>query len=148
MESRIKRLFHRKKGRSSDQEALQHRRGSAKVVESTPNLSTSLYDSTSPAGPPQTESSRHNRISSPSYHEREKLLSENVPDGMIAASVLPKPRRNKHQNSQTIQTDSSVERIANNGPEQPAKQLNDLSKLSLENEDSGHMNESIFSSRN
>lgn len=145
MEARIKRLFHRKKGISSDQ-ALQPRRGSTEVVDSTSDLNTSLYDSTSPAGPPKAESSRQNRKSSPSHHEREEALSDNVPHGMIAASILPKSR-NKSQSSQTILPDPSLDRIINNVPQQPTNQLNDFSKLSLENKDSGYMNRCIYSSR-
>lgn len=143
MEARIKRLFHRKKGKSFDQ-ALQHRQGSAKEVESTPNLNSHLYDSAPSAGPPQTEShlsdiipARQNRKSSLSNHGQEDLLSEHVPHGMIAASVLPKTRRNKRQTSQTIQSDSSADKTANDGPQQETRQLDDFSKLSLEDKDGG-----------
>lgn len=141
MAARIKRLFHRKKDKSFDQ-ALQHRQGSAKETESTPNLNTHLYDSASSAGPPQTEShssdinpARQNRKSSLSNHGQEELLSEHVPHGMIAASVLPKPRRNKRQTSQTFQPDSSADKTANDRSQQETKQLSDFSKLSLEDKD-------------
>lgn len=133
MEARIKRLFHRKKGISSDQ-ALQSRRGSTEVVDSTSNLNTSLHDSTWPAGPPKAESSRQNRKSSPSHHEREEALSDDVPHGMIAASILPNSR-NKSQTSQTIQPDPSVDRIIKNVTQQPTNQSIDFSKLSLEDKD-------------
>lgn len=142
MEARIKRLFHRKKDMSSDQ-ALQHRRGSTKVAQSTPDLGTSLLDSTSPASP---DTSRQTRKSSLNHHEREELLSENVPHG---ASLLPISRRNKRQTIQIIQPDSSEDGFAKNGPQQPTKQLNDLSTLSLEDKDSGHhMSKCSLSSRN
>lgn len=125
MEARIRRLFHRKKGKSLDQ-ALQHRQGSAKEVESTPNLNT-----------PQTESyssdinpARSNRKSSFGSHGQEELLSEHVPHGMIAASVLPKTRRSKRQTSQTISSDSSADKTAIDGS----------SKLSLEDKDGGYIN--------
>lgn len=147
MEARIKRLFHRKKDISSDH-ALQHRRGSTKVVQSTPNLGTSLYNSTSPASAPQTDSSSQNRESSPSHRERGKSSSENVPHGMIAASHLQISRHNKRQTSQTIQSDSSAGGIGKNGPQQPTKPLNDFSKLKLEDKDSGCMSKSSFQSRN
>lgn len=153
MEARIKRLFHRKKGKSFDQPS-QHQ-GSAKEVESTPNLSTDLYDSASSAGPPQTESyssdinpARHNRKSSLSNHRLEESLSEHVPHGVIAASVLPKPRRNKRQTSQTIQPDSSADKTVNDGPQQETNQLDDFSKLSLEDKDGGYINKNTLSSRN
>lgn len=154
MEARIKRLFHRKKGKSFDQ-ALQHRQGSAKEVESTPNLNSHLYDSAPSAGPPQTEShlsdiipARQNRTSSLSNHGQEESLSEHVPHGMIAASDLPKTRRNKRQTSQTIQSDSSADKTANDGPQQETRQLDDFSKLSLEDKDGGYINMNIFQSRN
>lgn len=125
MEARIRRLFHRKKGRSFDQ-ALQHRQGPAKEVESTPNLHT-----------PQTESyssdinpARPNRKSSLDNHGQEELLSEHVPHGMVAASVLSKTRRNKRQTSQTIPSDSSADKTAIDGS----------SKLSLEDKDGGYIN--------
>lgn len=150
MEARIKRLFHRKKG----DQALQHRQGFAKGVESTPNLNTHLYDSASSAGPPQTESyssdinpARHNRKSSLSNLGQEELSSEQVPHGMIAASVLPKTRRNKRHTSQTFQPDSSADKTANDGPQQETKQLNDFSKLSLQDKHGGYINKNIFSSR-
>lgn len=153
MEARIKRLFHRKKGKSFDQ-ALQHRQGSAKEVESTPNLNTHLYDSASSAGPPQIEPyssdispARQNRKSSLSNHGQEELLSEHVPHGMIAASVLPKTRRNKRHTSQTIQSDSSADKTAKDGLQQETKQLDDFSKLSLEDKDGGYINANMFQSR-
>lgn len=146
MEARFKRLFHRKKGKSLDQ----HRQGSAKEVESTPNLNTHLYDSASSA---QTESyssdinpARQNRKSSLSNHRQEELLSEHVPHGMIAASALPKTRRNKRQTSQTIQPDSLADKTANDGPQQETKQLDDFSKLSLEDKDGVYTNKRIFQS--
>lgn len=136
MEARIKRLFHRKKGRSSDQALQQRGQGSVKGVESTPNLNTHFYDTTSAAGPPHTQPyssdispARQNRKSSLSNHGQEELLSEHVTHGMLATSVLPKSRRNKRQ---TIQPDSSADRTANDGSQQETKQLNDFSKLSLQ----------------
>lgn len=150
MEARIKRLFHRKKGRSSDQALQQHRQGSVKGVESTPNLNTYLYDTTSPDGPPYTEPysndinpARQNRKSSLSILGQEELLSEHVTHGMLATSVLPKSRRNKRQ---TIQPDSSADKTANDGPQQETKQLNDFSKLSLQDEAGGYFDKNIFSS--
>lgn len=132
MEARIKRLFHRKKGKFFDQ-ALQHRQGSARETESTPNLNTHLYDSASSSGPPQIESyssdinpARPNRKSSLSIHGQKESLNEHVPHGMIAASVLPKSRRNKRHTSQTIQPDSSA---------------------SQEDKDGGYINKNTFQRR-
>lgn len=125
MEARIKRLFHRRKGKSFDQ-ALQHRQSSAREAESTPNLNI-----------PQTESyssdinpARPNRKSSLGNHGQEELLSEHVPHGMIAASNLPKTRRNKRQTSQTIPSDSFADTTAIDGS----------SKLSLDDKDGVYIN--------
>lgn len=154
MEARIKRLFNRNKGISSDQ-TLQRSRGSAKAVESAPNLSTSLYDSVLSASPPQSESyqgdsnpSRQNRKSSLSHHEREESLSENVDHGMIEAPVWPKSRHNKLKISQTIQPDSSQDKIESTRRQQTllaTTQLNDFSNLSLGDKDCGYVNKNIFS---
>lgn len=133
MEARIKRLFHRKKGISSDQ-ALQSRPGSTEVVDSSSKFSTSLHDSTWQTSPPNAEYSRSNRKSSPSHNEREEALSDNLPHGMIAASVATQSH-NKSQTSQTIQPDPSVDRVIKNVTQQPTNQLNDFSKLSLEDKD-------------